>query len=73
MVRDRTLAEELAQEAFIHAFNTLSSYDPGYKFSSRVFKIANNYTIDHLRRRKLNTVSIDSPSHARPTKKSRHG
>lgn len=58
MVRDRTLAEDLAQEAFIRAFNAIQSYDPTYKFSSWLFKIANNHTIDHLRRRKLDTVSI---------------
>jgi RNA polymerase sigma-70 factor (ECF subfamily) len=56
MVRDRTLAEDLAQKAFIRAFNAVSSYDPRYKFSSWIFKIANNHTIDHLRRRKLDTV-----------------
>jgi len=58
MVRDRTLAEDLAQEAFIRAFNAISSYDPTYKFSSWLFKIANNHTIDYLRKRKLDTVSI---------------
>lgn len=63
MVRDRSLAEDLAQEAFIRAFNAIDSYDPTYKFSSWIFKIANNHTIDHLRKRKLDTVSIHgSPS-----------
>jgi len=65
MVRDRALAEDLAQEAFIRAFNAVSSYDPRYKFSSWIFKIANNHTIDHLRKRKLDTVSIDGSPHAR--------
>ena len=65
MVRDRALAEDLAQEAFIRAFNAVSSYDPRYKFSSWIFKIANNHTIDHLRRHKLDTVSIDGSPHAR--------
>jgi RNA polymerase sigma-70 factor (ECF subfamily) len=63
MVRDRSLAEDLAQEAFIRAFNAIDSYDSTYKFSSWIFKIANNHTIDHLRKRKLDTVSIHgSPS-----------
>ena len=65
MVRARALAEDLAQEAFIRAFNAVSSYDPRYKFSSWIFKIANNHTVDHLRRRKLDTVSIDGSPHAR--------
>ena len=73
MVRDRALAEDLAQEVFIRAFNARSSYDPRYEFSSWVFKIANNHTIDHLRCRKLDTVSIDGSPHARPRKKSRRG
>ncbi len=65
MVRDRSLAEDLAQEAFIRAFGAIGSYDPRYKFSSWIFKIANNHTIDHLRKRKLDTVSIHGSPHAR--------
>lgn len=64
MVRDRTLAEDLAQEAFIRAFNAIGSYNEKYKFSSWIFKIANNHTIDHLRKRKLDTISIDGSPHA---------
>jgi RNA polymerase sigma-70 factor (ECF subfamily) len=65
MVRDRTLAEDLAQEAFIRAFNAIGSYKTSYKFSNWILKIANNHTIDHLRKRKLDTVSIDGSPHAR--------
>jgi RNA polymerase sigma-70 factor (ECF subfamily) len=64
MVRDRTLAEDLAQEAFIRAFNAIDSYKPSYKFSNWILKIANNHTIDHLRKRKLDTVSIHGSPHA---------
>ncbi len=58
MVRDATLAEDLAQEAFIKAFHALGSYDPRFRFSSWLFKIANNLTIDHLRKKQLDTVSM---------------
>jgi RNA polymerase sigma-70 factor, ECF subfamily len=64
MVRDRTLAEDLAQEAFIRAFNAIGSYKTSYKFSNWIFKIANNHTIDHLRKRKLDTISIHGSPHA---------
>jgi len=64
MVRDRTLAEDLAQEAFIRAFNAIGTYKTSYKFSNWIFKIANNHTIDYLRKRKLDTVSIDGSPHA---------
>lgn len=64
MVRDRTLAEDLAQEAFVRAFNAIGSYNPSYKFSNWILKIANNHTIDHLRKRRLDTVSIDGSPNA---------
>lgn len=65
MVHDRTLAEDLTQEAFVRAFKAIGSFKPGYKFSSWMFKIANNHAIDHLRRRRLPTVSLDGSPHAR--------
>jgi RNA polymerase sigma-70 factor (ECF subfamily) len=64
MVRDRTLAEDLAQEAFVRAFNAISSYKSSYKFSNWILKIANNHTIDHLRKKRLDTVSIDGSPNA---------
>ena len=59
MVRDRALAEDLAQETFVKVLNALDSYRPEFKFSSWTFKIANNVAIDYLRRRQLDTLSID--------------
>jgi len=59
MVRDREMAEDLSQETFIKVLNNLDRYSPEFKFSSWLFKIANNLTIDHLRRRRINTISIE--------------
>ncbi|HET8625208.1 MAG TPA: sigma-70 family RNA polymerase sigma factor [Gemmatimonadales bacterium] len=64
MVRDRELAEDLAQETFVKALNAIESYRPEYKFSSWIFKIANNAAIDHLRRRELDTLSLEGSPHA---------
>jgi RNA polymerase sigma-70 factor (ECF subfamily) len=64
MVRDRELAEDLAQETFVKALNAIESYRPEFKFSSWIFKIANNAAIDHLRRRELNTLSLEGSPHA---------
>ena len=64
MVRDRELAEDLAQETFVKALNAIDSYRPEFKFSSWIFKIANNAAIDHLRRRELDTLSLDGSPHA---------
>jgi len=65
MVRDRERAEDVAQEAFVKAFNAIDTYDPRYKFSSWLFKIANNLAIDRLRKRELDTVSIHGAPDAR--------
>ncbi len=59
MVRDRELAEDLTQETFVKVLNAIDRYRPEYKFSSWIFKIANNASIDHLRRRELDTLSLD--------------
>lgn len=67
MVRDRELAEDLTQETFIKALNALASYRPEFKFSSWIFKIANNAAIDQLRRREVDTLSLDgSPTAETP-------
>ena len=52
MVRDRETAEDLAQDAFVKILNHIDKYSPEFKFSSWLFKIANNVAIDHLRRRR---------------------
>src|SRR5262249_29734442 len=64
MVRNRELAEDLSQETFIKVLNAVQSYRPEFKFSSWVFKIANNAPIDHLRRRELDTLSLEGSPHA---------
>ncbi|MEJ2215098.1 MAG: sigma-70 family RNA polymerase sigma factor [Gemmatimonadota bacterium] len=65
MVRDRERAEDLAQETFIKVFNALDRYDPKYKFSSWIFKIAHNTTIDLLRKKEPETLSLNGSPHAR--------
>jgi RNA polymerase sigma-70 factor (ECF subfamily) len=64
MVRDRETAEDLAQDTFIKVLNNIDRYRSEFKLSSWLFKIANNVTIDHLRRRQLATVSLDGSPHA---------
>ncbi len=59
MVRDRELAEDLTQETFVKVLNAIDRYRPEYKFSSWIFKIANNAAIDQLRRKELDTLSLE--------------
>jgi RNA polymerase sigma factor (sigma-70 family) len=61
MVNNRDDADDLTLEAFGKAFKKLPSYAPKYAFSTWLFKIAINNCIDHLRKKKLNLLSIDDP------------
>lgn len=61
MVKQKGQVEDLVQEALIKAFSSISSYSPDYAFSTWVYKIATNHTIDYLRKKKLKTRSIDQP------------
>jgi RNA polymerase sigma-70 factor (ECF subfamily) len=60
LVHDRAVAEELAQDAFVRAFARLGSYDPERKFSAWFFRVLHNLVIDHLRRRRVPTVSLET-------------
>jgi len=60
LVRDRATTEDLAQEAFLKAFRALDSFDRRRKFSSWLFAIAHNTAIDHLRKRVLDTVPLET-------------
>jgi RNA polymerase sigma-70 factor, ECF subfamily len=64
MVRDRELAEDLAQDTFVKVLNHIDRYRPEFKLSSWLFKIANNVAIDHLRKRQIPTISMDGSPHA---------
>ena len=61
MIREKDDVEDLAQEAFIKAFQSLASFNEEYAFSTWLFKIATNNCIDYIRKRKLQTFSIDKP------------
>jgi RNA polymerase sigma-70 factor (ECF subfamily) len=52
MVGNRHEAEDLAQEAFLRAYLNIDSFDNDKKFSSWLYRIATNLTIDRLRKKK---------------------
>lgn len=59
MVSNKDDAEDLTMQAFTKAFRSLDKYDSSYAFSTWLFRIASNNAIDHLRKRKLSTTSLD--------------
>ncbi len=58
--RDRALAEDVTQEAFLRAFRFLGSFRGDSKFTSWLFRIARNCAMDALRARK-STLAKEHP------------
>jgi RNA polymerase sigma factor (sigma-70 family) len=61
IVHRRDQVEDLTQEAFVKAFASLKHFNEEYAFSTWLYKIATNSSIDYIRKRKLDTFSIDKP------------
>jgi RNA polymerase sigma-70 factor (ECF subfamily) len=59
MMGNKEEAEDVSQEAFIRMYNSLSRYNPEYKFITWAMKITTNLCLDSLRKRKGETVPID--------------
>ena len=60
MTHNTTMASDLTVETISKAFLQLHRYSPTGTFSSWLFSIGVNTYIDYLRKRKLDTVSINS-------------
>jgi len=61
MVGSRDDAVDLTQEIFLKVFQALDRFNPAYKFSTWLFRIAGNAAIDHLRKRRPRTVPMETP------------
>ena len=60
MIRDPDDAEDLTIEAFSKAFNKLDKFKKDYTFSTWLFRIATNNTIDFIRKKRLKTTSLNT-------------
>ena len=60
MVGDYDAALDLTQEVFIKIYNSLARYRSEYKFSTWIYKIAHNASVDHLRRSATREQAITS-------------
>ena len=59
MVNNSDDAEDLTIETFSKAFKRLDQYSPQFAFSTWLFKIASNHSIDFIRKKRIKAVSID--------------
>lgn len=57
--KSREDAEEVAQDTFVKAYRSLSSYQRSAKFSTWLYTIVYHTSMTHLRKKKVNTTSID--------------
>jgi RNA polymerase sigma-70 factor (ECF subfamily) len=60
-VGDYDEALDLVQEVFIKVYGALDRFDPAFRFSTWLFRIAGNASIDHLRKKRLRTVPLARP------------
>lgn len=60
MVRNVDDAEDLTIEAFAKAFKNLHRFKKDFTFSTWLFRIATNNAIDFIRKKKLDTFSINT-------------
>lgn len=58
LLRNTDDAHELAQEVFLKVYQVLDRFDPQYKFSTWLFRVAQNAAIDQIRRRRLKLFSL---------------
>jgi RNA polymerase sigma-70 factor, ECF subfamily len=68
LVRDHELAKDLAQEVFLRVFKARARYEPGAKFSTWLYTIANNVALnakrDNSRRKEVQVEAYSSGEHA---------
>ncbi len=60
MIRNVDDAEDLTIESFAKAFKSLHKFKKDFTFSTWLFRIATNNTIDFIRKKKLKTLSLDN-------------
>ena len=51
-------SEELSQEVFLRVYRALDRYNPRYRFSTWLFRVARNASIDLIRKRRLKLVPM---------------
>ncbi len=58
LVKNNEVAEEVAQDTFIKAYNALNKFKGDAKFSTWLYRIAYNSSLDYLKKKKLNIEPI---------------
>ncbi len=68
MLKNPEDAEDCLQEVFVKAYKALPSFREEARFSTWVYRIATNAALMRIRKKKLDTVSLDQPIELGETK-----
>lgn len=60
LVKNREDAEEIAQDAFLKAYSSLAGFKSDAKFSTWLFKIVYNTALSRLRKKQLDSTSLEN-------------
>ena len=55
-------AHDLAQEVFIKVYTSMGTFDPRYRFTTWLYRIASNCAIDYRRKKKPRTCAMTLPA-----------
>ncbi|MCI0531729.1 MAG: sigma-70 family RNA polymerase sigma factor [candidate division Zixibacteria bacterium] len=65
LVRHSEESRDLVQETFMKAFASLATYKDQFRFSTWLYRIAANCSIDYIRKKKIEALSLDQPIQTR--------
>jgi len=54
-------AEDVSQEAFLRAYQSLAHFNPSYKFSTWLYQITLNIIKDKFKKKEIDYISLDTP------------
>ena len=61
MLHNKEDAHDLTQDVCLKIYGALDRFDPSYRFSTWLFRVAQNAAIDQIRKRRLKLVSLQRP------------
>ncbi|MFQ5719063.1 MAG: RNA polymerase sigma factor [Acidobacteriota bacterium] len=66
MVGHADRAADLTQEVFLKVYTALATFNPSFRFTTWLYRIASNRVIDHLRHRRMTLVPLDASASDTP-------
>ena len=60
MVNNSDDADDITMQTFTKAFKNIKQYNSDFAFSTWLFRIASNTSIDHIRKKRIVTTSLDN-------------